>query len=41
MLLLSGRGRGQEGVGVGEGYQGGELASARDGQTTVPCGGHL
>ena len=27
--------------GLGEGYQGDEMASAWDGQTTVPCGGHL
>ena len=27
--------------GLGEGYQGDVMASARDGQTTVPCGGHL
>ena len=33
MFLLSGRG-------VGEGYHGDEVASAKDGQTTVPCGGH-
>ena len=33
MFLLSGRG-------VGEGYLGDEVASAKDGQTTVPCGGH-